>query len=346
MGNSLGPVYEDCFIGFCERIWLSDCPSSFKPLFYRRYVDDTFLIFKDSSHVELFFEYFNTRHPNITFTYEIEQNNELPFLDILICRNGGKFVTSVYRKSTYTGLGLNYLSFSPKLFKFNSIHTLINRAFSICSDFKLFHQEMTFLLNYFTENSYPTFVFYKILKNFLNEKLCPSPVYSTAKRDVKYIKLPYLGHSSYFIRKKLQELFKYSFPQIKFHFVFTNTFTVGSLVKERPTLPVDLNSGVVYLYTCLQCALRYIGSSSRWLRHRILEHRGVSIRTQLPLTKPSFSAIREHSLALDHPFTKQDFKVLSFSSNRLDLLLSETLYIRKMKPELNNNQSGIQLAVI
>lgn len=196
-----------------------------------------------------------------------------------------------------------------------SIRTLINRAYNVCCDFNFFHQDMVFLLNYFSENSYPIFVFYKVLKNFLNEKFCPRPVYSTASKDVKYIKLPYFGHSSYMVRKKLQEILKHCFPQISFRFVFNNPFTIRSLLKEKPTLPVDLNSCVVYLFTCSQCGLRCVGSSSRWLRHTILEHRGLSIRTRFPLSKPPFSAIRELSLAQDHPITDLDFRVLSFCSN-------------------------------
>ena len=138
----------------------------------------------------------------------------------------------------------------------------------------------------------------------------------------------------------------HSFPQIRFQFVFTNPFTIRSLLRETPTLPADLNSCVVYLFTCSQCGLRYVGSSSRWLRHRILEHRGLSVRTSFPLSKPPFSAIREHSLALDHPFTNLDFRELSSCPNRLDLLISESLFIKRMKPELNNNSSGIQLAIV
>ena len=345
MGSSLGPVYADCFMGFYEKIWLSECPDTFKPLYYRRYVDDTFLVFKDLSHVELFLAYLNSRHPNIIFTCETEKESKLPFLDAQILRNGGKFESSVFRKSTFTGLGLNYLSYSSKLYKLNSIRTLINRAYNVCSSFTYFHHDMVFLLNYFTENAYPAFIFYKDLRNFLDDKFCPKPTEITVKKDVKYIKLPYLGHNSYVVRKKLQEILKPSFPQVDFRFVFTNSFTIGSLLRERATLPADLNSCVVYLFTCSQCALRYVGCSSRWLRHRILEHRGLSIRTQYPLSKPSFSAIREHSLSQDHVFTNQDFSILSLHSNRLDLVISESLFIKKMRPELNNNASSFQLSI-
>ena len=31
-----------------------DCPLDFKPVYYRRYVDDSFLLFKDVVHIERF----------------------------------------------------------------------------------------------------------------------------------------------------------------------------------------------------------------------------------------------------------------------------------------------------
>ena len=223
---------------------------------------------------------------------------------------------------------------------------LINRAYNICSDFNFFHLDMMFLLNYFTENSYPTSVFHKVLRLFLDDKFEPKPKITTVEKDIKYVKLPYVGHSSYDIRRKLQYILKHTFPQIDFRYVFTNQFTVGSLLRERSTLPIDLNSGVVYLFTCPQCGLRYVGSSSRWLRHRIAEHRGLSIRTFYPLSKPSHSSIREHSLSENHLYTNQDFKILSLFSNRLDLVISESLTIRKLKPELNASSSAFQLALM
>ena len=124
MGGSLGPLYANAFLCFYEQIWLDDCPVDFKPRYYKRYVDDTFLIFDHHSHVQLFLDYVNSKHPNIRFTMEMEIDSKLPFLDVLITRNENQFSTSVFRKLTFTGLGMNFLSFSPKLFKINSIKNI------------------------------------------------------------------------------------------------------------------------------------------------------------------------------------------------------------------------------
>ena len=65
MGSPLGPVLPNAFLCFYERKYLEECPSEFKPVFYRRYVDDIFVLFKSTDHLEKFCNYFNTCHPNM-----------------------------------------------------------------------------------------------------------------------------------------------------------------------------------------------------------------------------------------------------------------------------------------
>ena len=98
------------------------------------------------------------------------------------------------------------------LYKINSVKTLINRAYNVGLDYFSFDMDMTFLLKCFTENLYPNFVLYDALKIFLNKKLEPKPIISTVEEDIRYVKLPYAGHSSHFIRKNLQNILKHSFP--------------------------------------------------------------------------------------------------------------------------------------
>ena len=46
MGSPLGPTLANFFLCYPEKSWLQSCPSEFKPVIYRRYVDDAFLIFR------------------------------------------------------------------------------------------------------------------------------------------------------------------------------------------------------------------------------------------------------------------------------------------------------------
>ena len=54
MGSYLGPTFANAFLCHHETIWLHECSASFKPLYYRIYVDGTFVIFKDTTHIPLF----------------------------------------------------------------------------------------------------------------------------------------------------------------------------------------------------------------------------------------------------------------------------------------------------
>ena len=111
MGSPLGPALANIFMCSFENKWLKDCPHSLKPVFYRRYVDDIFVLFSSLDQAEKFKKYFSSKHPNINFSLEKENDGRLSFLDINIFRGKGKFVTNVYRKKTFSGVYTNFDSF-------------------------------------------------------------------------------------------------------------------------------------------------------------------------------------------------------------------------------------------
>ena len=65
MGSPLGPSSAKAFLAHYEQIWLDDCPNEFKPVYYKRYVDDIFVLFQSPHHLEKFNEYLNTKHADI-----------------------------------------------------------------------------------------------------------------------------------------------------------------------------------------------------------------------------------------------------------------------------------------
>ena len=70
MGNPISATFANVFMSFHEQQWLSKCPQEFRPLIYKRYVDDTFLIFEKEEHIIPFFNYLNAQHNKIRFTME------------------------------------------------------------------------------------------------------------------------------------------------------------------------------------------------------------------------------------------------------------------------------------
>ena len=72
----------------------------------------------------------------------------------------------------------------------------------------------------------------------------------------------------------------------------------------------------------------------------------MSVRTNRLLANPSFSAIREHAHTHDHPFSSIDFSILQVASTQVDTKLWESLYIKQLQPELNNQFTSSQLHLI
>ena len=60
-----------------EKSWEENDNSGIK--LYRRYVNDTFALFKTKQDALSFFSYINSQQPNIKFTMEGEENQKLPF---------------------------------------------------------------------------------------------------------------------------------------------------------------------------------------------------------------------------------------------------------------------------
>ena len=54
MGSPLGPSLANAFLAHYEQIWLNDCPDEFKPVYYKRYVDDIFVLFWSPHRLEKF----------------------------------------------------------------------------------------------------------------------------------------------------------------------------------------------------------------------------------------------------------------------------------------------------
>ena len=93
MGSPLAPTFGNIFLCVHKILWLEKCPPEFRPVTYKRYVDDTSLLFQNINQIEKFKYYLNLQHANINYTSETEMNNLLSFLDIKIVRENNKFTT-------------------------------------------------------------------------------------------------------------------------------------------------------------------------------------------------------------------------------------------------------------
>ena len=321
MGSPLGPILANVFISNLECQALKKYSGNL-PLVYNRYVDDTFLIFNDRDDSELFLEYMNNLHKNIKFTVEFEENNCLPFLDVLVTRTpDGNIETSVYRKKTFSGLYIKYDSYVPISFKHNLVHGLLNRAFKISSSFEIFKQEVGVIKNILLSNGYSYNFINKHVKHFHNRQNASDntftqiPTFGPELRKV-FIQLPYCGINSIKLKRQLERVLKIFAPWTKLNIIFKPYYCLSKLSKLKSPVPVSNRSNVVYKIDCLNCDDFYIGMTRRRLHKRLKEHE-----------TRQYSAVYKHMSENNHKIDFSNPNVLANDCNKIRLLVKESLNI-------------------
>ena len=105
MGSPLGPLLANIFM-----ISLEDSTLPKLELYlcnWKQYVNDTYA-YDLPDKIDMILHELNSYHPNIKFTYELESNNKVAFLDVSARRtNDNKVETSVYRRATCTNIYIN-----------------------------------------------------------------------------------------------------------------------------------------------------------------------------------------------------------------------------------------------
>ncbi|NJL51449.1 MAG: hypothetical protein HC930_03135 [Hydrococcus sp. SU_1_0] len=309
-------------------------------------MDDTFVLFRDEKHVDLFLNYLNEQHVAIKFTYETEMHGKMNFLDVCIEKTGASFETKLYRKKTNTGLGLKYDSAVDFKYKCNLISCLVDRAYKICSTYKSFAAELEYLRSFFYKNFFPLSFIEKMFRLKIAETRFKKPLIFTVPKKVIYCSLPFVNqYQNISVKKDIQHLISKYYPQINLRIIFTNRFNVASFFRYSDRMPALLRSCVVYKFKCSQCEATYCGETARHFTTRIAEHRGLSSRTGLVVQNPLHSSIRDHSQKSDHPIHVNDFKILS-SCERQNLKLLESILIHRSRPTLNGTDSSVPLGIL
>jgi hypothetical protein len=347
MGSPLGPTIANIFLCHWEEIWIQKCPKQFKPEFYNRYMDDTFLLFTSENHVKKFFRYINSRHESMSFTYEVEAEGKLAFLDVLVTRIEGAFCTSLYRKPTFSGLYSHYKSCMPDTYKKGLIYTLLHRAHVLCGSWNNWHKEVTFLKDIFIKNSYPSYFVDKCVKTFLDKVFIPKKVIFTVPKKELSICLPFLGKQSLELKSKIGRFVEKNFPTCRIKVIFKCSNRLKNFLVFKDKIPLNVRSHLLYRYTCDSCNAIYIGKTRRHYLVRVFEHLGISMRSHKKFTynpnNGNNSAILNHVNCKDCVGKEENFKIIGSASNDYHLCLKESLLIQKNKPGMNTNDNSIPL---
>ena len=131
MGSPVSVTVANLVMEDLEEIAISKFVSP--PIFWKRYVDDICTALPESL-IQQFLDDLNSIEQSIKFTFEVEENEKLAFLDTAITHHkDGSLTTSVYRKKTHTDKYLSFESHHPIAHKLSVVNTLFSRAEGICT---------------------------------------------------------------------------------------------------------------------------------------------------------------------------------------------------------------------
>ena len=208
MGSPLGPLMANAFMCNIEEKLRNQ---NKMPAFYKRYVDDTLSKMPDVSSASEFLLTLNEIHPSLSFTIELEDNGKLPFLGMMIIRNGPRLDTKVYVKPTDTGLLLHYQSHVDVKCKHSLLKTMLNRAFKLSSNWQFFHQECERLKMVFARLHYSKTLIENTIRHFIEmrvtENVCSKQQVSEEQDAHIRIVLPFKDQkSANAVRHQLRDL--------------------------------------------------------------------------------------------------------------------------------------------
>ena len=335
MGNPLGPVIANIFMTELECTVVPTIRDLLPELI--RYVDDTFTLVKKGELGNVL-DALNSFHDDIKFTHETERNQCIPFLDVLVRRKeNGNFATSVYRKKTSSDIYINWNSYAPRTWKIGTLHGLLQRAFTICSDESDVEKEIKHLKSIFAKiNGYPMQVIENTITKVRNKNLPVTPHEAETQAEDEpgevsrpHMSLPYGGDKGNTVLKKLKRVLDRTLPSTVKPEISVKGKKIGSRFKIKDKIDDKHTSGIIYEFNCNRrtCKSKYDGETGCRKEVRIEQHGG----------KDKASAIFHHCRSKKHAKAKdKNFTILATNYPQWrSRKICESMFIRDRNPDLN-----------
>ena len=231
IGLSVSPVLADLVIQDIEESVLNKYKKFI--IHYGRYVDDSYLIVEKEK-IKQILEKFNNYEQRIKFTQEIEENSRIRFLDTLIIKNNdGSISIDIYKKPTFSGRYINFLSSHSMGIKIGIVKSLVDKV--IKNTDSIFHQKnienikIELMLNNYPKKSIEKYIDQhiqkiKISNNNNNNDSNNTNVIDCKKKFKTTIIIPMIpivsNNLKYMLKKKLKK-----------NTMFRNPFKLNKIIK-------------------------------------------------------------------------------------------------------------------
>jgi len=321
MGSKISPYLA--YIFFCELENRLKTHNLF-PRIWHRYVDDVFVVIK-ARYVKPMTRLLNDQHQSIKFTFEEEDNNSLPFLDLLISRkDSDELKFSIYRKQTHTDRYITSDSHHSGQHQKAAFNSMVHRMLNIPMEPEDLLREKTYIYKVAELNGFED----KFVTNIINKHqkkidLSNLTTLQPVESPVKFISIPYYPVLS----DKLKNVFrKHNFQLI----TKSETTIKNYLGGYKDDVPKLQKSGI-YAEFCRDCDSIYVGQTRRSVLDRHKEH-----MRAIENKDPEKSSVADHVLELGHSIDTTKLKNVKHVINSRHLNAWESLYISNTKNILMN----------
>jgi len=323
MGSPLSPILADMVMEDLETNCLSRL--DFKVHTFYRYVDDIFMVIPVEK-LNFVLTTFNSYHSRLKFTYELENNNMLNFLNVSVIRDNGNIITNWFRKPTFSGRYINFYSNHPIQYKLNTVTNLVDQAI-LLSDERFHLENLDIVKAILLNNGYPLTMLNKLIvkrHKYLKNKIGGSHVTINDQLDNRnfILTVPYTGRLSNDIRRIVKNFVdvRFSIPK-----------KLDTLIRKgKDRLDDFRRTEVVYQIECRDCDQVYIGQTKRHLETRVKEH-----KNNIKNPSGNFSVVTNHRISLQHEFDWDKTRILHKERNRKKREIAEMFFIKKHVNNIN-----------
>ena len=127
--------------------------------------------------------------------------------------------------------------------------------------------------------------------------------------------------------------------------MFVSNVRLKNCFSFKDRIPIDLQSLVLYYFTCNSCKAVYPGKTKRHFKVRLYEHLGISFKTEKPIkySAESATAVREHCHECNHTNSKDSFKLIGRARHDFLLKMKESIVLYRTGECLNKAERSVPL---
>ncbi|GAB0098075.1 hypothetical protein DMENIID0001_137690 [Sergentomyia squamirostris] len=300
-----------------------------------KYVDDIFCLTPREG-VENVLSKFNSFHPNLQFTVEVEKNGGIAYLDTYVIREGSRLNTIWYKKPIASDRMMNFFSQHPLQQKVSTAVGFLKRVQRLTTTN---HENIkTIVFTRLKMNGYPP----GLINTIWNKYSTQQQLHTTTESQnddtntTIYKSLTYIPGLS----ERIRRLLRSSISDLHISFKSNHTVkTLHTILKDR--MHTEMQSGVVYCIQC-ECDKVYVGKTINRLKTRIYNHK-YSVKQRLEgKTDQDATALVTHARENGHTFKYEEATILDRCTHGKQLEFLEMLHINLTSSQNVNKKTDTE----